>query len=119
MKSTLLRTPFFNLTIFILLALPALSFLYVSFDFPRLQLSRDPKKIKLTESVTSSEPVEKESLFEFALSETFSSERLKSLATKHAREFQSNTPFPHVVIDNFVDPTLLKLVEREVLKKNY
>ena len=119
MKSKIFKTPFFNLTILALLALPVLSFLYVSLDFPSLQLSRDLKKTKLTKLVTSSEPVEKESLFEFALSETFSSERLKSLATKHAREFQSNTPFPHIVIDNFVDPTLLKLVEREVLKKNY
>jgi len=78
-----------------------------------------PTKKKLQESTTSSDAANGNSLFETALLETFSSERLKGLARRYAREFQSKTPFPHIYIDNFVEPALLKLVEKEFIEMNY
>jgi len=58
-------------------------------------------------------------VFEYALKETFSKKRLEKLSNDFSSQFQSNTPFPHVYIDNFVDPKLLKLIEQEVVEANY
>ena len=84
----------------LLVVLHALLFLDVSFGFHRPQFHRVPTKTKLRQSTTSSETAKEESLFETALLETFSSERLKGLAKKYVQEFQSKTPFPHIYIDN-------------------
>ncbi|UBM57393.1 2OG-Fe(II) oxygenase [Marinilongibacter aquaticus] len=43
----------------------------------------------------------------------FNNEQLDALAKKHAGEYKKNEPFPHVVIDNFMDPEALDKVLEE------
>lgn len=46
----------------------------------------------------------------------FDNARLDELATKYADEYKKNDPFPHVVIDNFMDPEALAKILEEFPK---
>lgn len=46
----------------------------------------------------------------------FDNARLNELAANHADEYKKNDPFPHVVIDNFMDPEALDIILSEFPK---
>ncbi len=48
----------------------------------------------------------------------FEPSKLKDLADKHSAEFKSGNPYPHIVIDNFLDPEALELLLAEFPDKS-
>jgi len=56
---------------------------------------------------------------ERSFTEWFSPVRLKRLAEVRRREFRAAQPFPHTVIDDFLDPEVVRAVAKEFQESNY